>query len=308
MTGRTAFSLVQLEYFVATAEARTISEAAEHMHTTQSALSSAIIRLEHHLGCQLFVRHHAKGVTLTPAGRLLLADARAVLRQTEDLVGDSRRLQENIGGSLDVGCFVTLMPFLIPPVLRALRERHPDLSVRVREADTAPLFAELREGLCELALSYDIGLTEDLDFDPLVTLRPYALVSADDPLADAGSASLAELAKRPLVLLDLPEPGDFVRNLLRDELANIPDIVRTTSFEGMRALVAGGMGFTILNQRVATPVTYDGGEVRALEIEDDVPMIRVGIVTVRSLRPTRRAQTFVAQCRELITPGASAAG
>ncbi|WP_158881696.1 LysR substrate-binding domain-containing protein [Amycolatopsis anabasis] len=298
--GRTGFSLVQLEYFVATAEARTISEAAERLHTTQSALSSAIIRLERHLGCQLFVRHHAKGVTLTPAGRQLLADARAVLRQAEDLVGDSRRLQDEIGGTLEVGCFITLVPFLIPPVLRALRERHPDLAVRVHEADTGPLVTDLREGVCELALSYDIGLTDDLRFEPLVELRPYALVAADDPLAGAGAASIAELAKRPLVLLDLPEPGDFVRAILRDVLPGIPDVVRTTSFEGMRALVAAGMGFTILNQRVATPVTYDGGEVRALEIADDIPSIRVGLVTAKSLRPTRRARTFAAQCRALL--------
>jgi DNA-binding transcriptional LysR family regulator len=299
VNGRAAFSLVQLEYFVATAEVGTISEAADRMHTTQSALSSAIIRLERHLGCQLFVRHHAKGVTLTSAGRQLLADARSVLRQAEDLVGDSRRLQEGIGGTLEVGCFVTLVPFLIPPVLRSLRELHPDLSVRVHEADTAPLFSDLREGICELALSYDIGLTEDLEFDPIVELRPYALVPVDDPLADEGSASIAELAKRPLVLLDLPEPGDFVRNLLRDVLPGIPDIVRTTSFEGMRALVAGGMGFTILNQRVATSTTYDGGEVRSLEITDDIPTIRVGVVTVRNLRQTRRAQTFIDRCRVL---------
>ncbi|GAB3480975.1 LysR family transcriptional regulator [Amycolatopsis cihanbeyliensis] len=299
MTGRPAFSLVQLEYFVAAAEAGTMSLAAERLHTTQSALSSAIIRLERQLGCQLFVRHHARGISLTSAGRPLLASARAVLRQVDDLVGDSRTLQDEISGTLDVGCFVTLVPFLIPPALRRLREQHPELTVRVQEADTHQLFDSLREGLSELVLSYDIGLGDDLEFEPLAELRPYALVAADDPLAGAESATLADLARRPLVLLDLVEPGLFVRNLLSEVLPSIPSIVPTTSFEGMRALVAAGMGFTILNQRVATPITYDGGEVHPLEIEDDIPSIRIGVVTARASRPTRRAQTLVETLRQL---------
>ncbi|MEO8328444.1 MAG: LysR family transcriptional regulator, partial [Candidatus Nanopelagicales bacterium] len=74
------FTLRQLEYFVAVAEAGTITAAAEQIHLSQSAMSTALADLERVFGVQLLVRHHSRGVTLTPSGEDLLVTARELLR------------------------------------------------------------------------------------------------------------------------------------------------------------------------------------------------------------------------------------
>ena len=79
------FTLRQLEYFVAAGEAGSITEAARRTHGSQPTVSSAVARLEKALGVELFVRHHAHGVTLTPAGTRFLGEARALLRQAVEL-------------------------------------------------------------------------------------------------------------------------------------------------------------------------------------------------------------------------------
>lgn len=86
MSDGLGFSLAQLRYFVVSAEVGNISEAAERLCASQSTVSSAVMRLERQLGVQLLLRHHARGVTLTPSGRHLLREAR-------DLLGRARNLK-----------------------------------------------------------------------------------------------------------------------------------------------------------------------------------------------------------------------
>lgn len=85
MSDRLGFSLTQLRYFVVSAELGNISEAAERLCASQSTVSSAVMKLERQLGVQLLLRHHARGVTLTPSGRHLLREARALLGQARNL-------------------------------------------------------------------------------------------------------------------------------------------------------------------------------------------------------------------------------
>lgn len=77
------FSFRKLEYFVAAGETGSITLASERIHISQSAVSTAITQLERELGVQLFVRLHAQGLSLTPAGRKLLRDAKNLLAQAE---------------------------------------------------------------------------------------------------------------------------------------------------------------------------------------------------------------------------------
>ncbi|MFC6518521.1 LysR family transcriptional regulator [Undibacterium arcticum] len=79
------FSLRQIRYFLATAETLSITEAAHRLHISQPSVSTTISALEEMFGTQLFIRHHAQGMSLTPAGRLLASEARALLKQSEEL-------------------------------------------------------------------------------------------------------------------------------------------------------------------------------------------------------------------------------
>ncbi|WP_031464923.1 LysR family transcriptional regulator [Sciscionella sediminilitoris] len=281
------FTLAQLQYFVAVAETGTMTDAAHRVSTTQPALSTAMSRLERQLGCQLFVRHHAKGVSVTAAGQELLVLARGVLRQAEELAVSSRQLQTGLSGTLRVGCFPTLMPAFLPPVLHALRAEHPELTVAVHEADTADLMTALREGGVEVAVAYGLGIGEQVEFRPVTRQRPYVLVPEDDPVARQKKVRLGKLAARPLVLLDLPEPRSFVEQALHLVIDKVPDVLRTTSQDGVRALVAAGLGFSIMNQRSA-----DTTGVCAVEIEDRLDPVAIGLATPSGVTQTRRARVF----------------
>jgi DNA-binding transcriptional LysR family regulator len=101
-----------------------------------------------------------------------------------------------------------------------------------------------------------------------------------------------------MVLLDVPHIRDYVATIAR-RAGVAPHVrFRTRSPELVRALVAAGQGFAILNQRPATDTTYDGGRVVALELTDDLPPLPLILAQARGIRPTRRAAAFAAVCRE----------
>lgn len=303
MTAHVGFSLAQLQYFIAAAEAGNISTAAERLHVSQSAMSSAIIRLEQHLGCDLFLRKHARGITLTANGQRLLGESRALLRHAQDFEQTSHTLQYGVVGEIAVGCFVTLAPFYIPSVLRTMRQRHPALSVHVHEGSGDAVVEMLRSGAIEAGLVYGLDLPDNLRFERIAEHRPYALVDGKHPLARHDAATLSELARNAMVLLDLPQTREFIMNMLATAGVQPPSIVPTTSFETMRGLVAAGEGFTILNQRVATAHTYDGRRVSSVELLDDVETAPVGVASVEGSRLSRRARSFIETC-QLATPPA----
>lgn len=296
MSTRPRFTLAQLQYFVAAADTGNISAAAAGLHTSQSGMSTAIQRLERDLGCALFVRHHARGITLTPDGRQLLDRARGLLRDAGELQDLGRQLHSSAAGPLAAGVFVTLAPFFVPRVLPALRTAHPDLHVAVLEADQTSLQAALRAGSCDIALSYGLDVAEDMHFTQVARSRPYALVSPRHPVVGRNRVTLAELAARPMALLDLPELSRLMLGMFTDAGVPLPETARTTSFETLRALVAAGDGFAIVNRRPRPPDATDGTGLRTVEVVD-APAVPLGLLHPASVRPNRRMQAFADECR-----------
>lgn len=295
MRPRPRFTLAQLQYFVAAAEAGNISAAAARLHTSQSGMSTAIQRLERDLGCDLFIRNPARGITLTPGGHQLLPRARALLHQATELQQAGEDLQAGLTGPLSAGFFVTLAPFYVPQILPRLRAAHPGMTLEVLEADGATLQAALRMGDCEIALTYGLDIDEDMCFEPVAQIRPYALVSAQHPVAGRRSAWLRELATAPMVMLDLTETSRFMLGMLQRAGVEPPEILRTTNFETMRGLVAAGSGFAILNQRPRFPASQEG-QLQAVAITD-AKEVTIGLLSVAGVRPNRRMQVFTEECR-----------
>ena len=108
------FTLRQLEYFVATCDAGSVTEAALRIPVAQSSVSAAIAQLEAALDVQLLIRHHAQGVSPTPAGRKLLERARELLRDADGFERFAAELTEELTGTLQLGCLVTLAPLVAP--------------------------------------------------------------------------------------------------------------------------------------------------------------------------------------------------
>ncbi|MFC5186914.1 LysR family transcriptional regulator [Actinomadura harenae] len=182
-----------LRYFVAVAEELHFGRAAARLHMSQPPLSRAIKRLETHLGATLLHRSPT-GVTLTPAGTVLLNEARDLLDRA-DLI-PARVAAEAGAASLTIGLLGDGTDLGAVRLADSYRERHPGVEVRVREADLTDPTCGLRAGLVDVALTRapfdETGLAvRELRADPVG-----AVLRADDPLADRAHLELADLAGR----------------------------------------------------------------------------------------------------------------
>ncbi|MGO2658154.1 LysR family transcriptional regulator [Mycetocola reblochoni] len=294
--GRNDISLTQLRYFVAAAENASMTWAADELFVAQSAVSTAISNLEASVGVQLLIRRRAKGLQLTAAGADFLARARGILSSVDDAVSVLR--PENTAGRISIGCFRTLAPFYLPPIISALADEHPELQVDVAEMSADMVGPALAEQSIELALSYDLGLGPEVEQEVLAEVPLYAAVSVDHPLAAREEVSLAELAEEPMVLLDMPVSRDYFLQWF--SRAGVRPLVRYrfASFEAVRAMVASGHGFTLLNQQPKVASTYSGAQLHRLRLRDAIPPLRLVLASQRRTEePTSKAKLFAEQCR-----------
>ena len=295
------FTLRQLSCFVAACEGGGIGAAAGRLHLAQATVSAAIADLERTLGVQLLVRGRRRAATPSPAGRELLAKAGDVLAAAARLDERSAALRGEVSGELPVGCLVTLAPAVAPAVCRAFERRWPRATVTLVPAHQAELLARLGDGTIAVAITYDLGLNAGVDFAPLAAAPPYALVPADHRLAAEDSASLADLAGDPFLLLDLPLSRNYFLGLYR--AAGIEPAVarRVADPELVRSLVAWGYGYTLANARPEPLRAVDGTPIRVLPLEGGPAPPRVGLARRAGLVPTRTAAAFADTCSDVLT-------
>jgi DNA-binding transcriptional LysR family regulator len=301
-------TLRQLEYFVAAAETGSVTAATNRVYLSQSAISSALAELEETLGVQLFIRH-ARGLTVTPIGRQILLEARQLLASVDDLHDSARDLSGSFSGKLAVGCYSTLASLLLPQVIDAFLTAHPAVDLDFVTGSHTELLAKLRDGSCDVALLYDYDFATDLlpaDLTKVVlrSIPPHAVLPEDHPLAKRASVPLTALVDEPMILFDLPPGGEYFKSLfeMRSMTPNIR--FRTTEFELVRALVARGMGYSILTQHTAIDVSYENRRFVTRLIEDAPRGLNVVAAHLSGVRLTRRASAFIEQCEQsLMTPG-----
>jgi DNA-binding transcriptional LysR family regulator len=284
-------SLRVLRYVVAAADCGTVTEAARRLQISQPSISSAIAELEGATGVQLFVRQHARGINLTPAGERIVNEARLLLKHAHDFMQSAQEFGGTLAGDIAVGSFLTLAVRFMPALLARFAQLHPRIDVTLHEGDQAQLMTMLSSGRIEIALAYDYALTDEVDAQPLAELPPFVIVSAKHRLARRKHVSLRELAKEPFVLLDLPYSRDYFLGLFRAVGIEPRVVFRTRSQELIRGLVAHGHGYGIQNAISATTTAYDGAEIAVLAIDEKLPPTRVMSLRLKqhALRPAVEA-------------------
>jgi DNA-binding transcriptional LysR family regulator len=120
------FTLKQLSYFVAAGESGSILKAAENIHVSQPSISNAIAHLESVFQLQLFIRHHAQGMSLTTAGSQIMEQAKRLLRDADELNGFAGKLSDQVFGSINSGCFIPLAPIVTPELCHDFMQAHSD--------------------------------------------------------------------------------------------------------------------------------------------------------------------------------------
>ncbi|MBT9333249.1 LysR family transcriptional regulator [Paracidobacterium acidisoli] len=295
------YTLQQLRYLVAVAEHGSVSAAARSLYVSQPGVSAAVSYLEGIFGIQCFVRHHAKGVSLTVAGQSLVAAARDVLIQAEELHHRANELNHTVRGKISLGCFPTLSPFFLPRILETLRAAYPDINLQIHDGDTESLLRWLRDGTIEAALMYDPSCDSALyATHRLTSLRSYALLPGSHPLASQSAVSADDLVSEPLILLNYAPITDYQLAVFR-ETEKEPNIRHEVSnFELVRGLVAAGKGYAILNLRPALDHTYDGRTVKCLPITGETQSASVILASMHSLKPSGKTTALIDTCNSVM--------
>lgn len=289
------FTLKQMQYFILVAEHGSVTKAAARANVSQPSVSAALSQLEQTFATRLFVRHHARGLTMTPAGRQLAAQTKRFLAQADNLEHFAGSLTTGLGGRLDIACLLTLAPLVLPSVISTLKLDYPGVKLKCRELDIRGILSGLRDGEYELAVTYDLNLEEDIEFTPVGTFPPYAIFPPEHPLAGKGEVRLADLHGQPMVLLDLPRTRDYFRSVFSQHGVEPEIVYRTRSPTMVMGLVAGGLGFSLLNARPKTQQALGGGTYKIAELTDELPPLTMGIAELKSHNRSRAAETFMAE-------------
>jgi LysR family hydrogen peroxide-inducible transcriptional activator len=271
-------NLRDLRYLVALADHRHFGRAAEASFVSQPTLSTQIRKLEEELGVELFERT-PRHVMLTEVGSRIVERARVVLRESDHIRDIARRTQDPESGSLRIGLFPTLGPYLLPHVVPRVRERFPRMEMLLFEEKTEDVLHGLRDGHLDVGLLalpvHDDQLHEEFLFE-----EPFVLaVPSEHPLAGhRGPVSSNVIEGQSLLLL---QEGHCLRDQALEvcRLAGAAERTgfRATSLETLRQMVAAGVGITLLPMLAVRPPVAEPESVELIAFTDPPPSRKIAM-------------------------------
>jgi DNA-binding transcriptional LysR family regulator len=292
--------LRHLRYFVAVAEELNFTRAAERLGISQPPLSLQIRQLEKELGTPLFLRR-ARSVELTDAGRLLLEEARVILKQVETAKSGVRRRGPGETARIVVGSAgATYFHPVIPEIILEYGMRYPDIILAPQASNTSLLVARLRAGQVDIALIRPpIDDVEGLTIVPLINEDTVAILPNGHRLSKFASVPLAALAKEVFVLYPRAlNPGNYDAVLAACRRAGFNPTLgqEAPQIVSVIPLVAAGFGVSIVPRSTARILP---DEVCYRPIEADAPRAEISLALCRR-GSSRAVQNFVAVARRVI--------
>lgn len=296
------FTLRQLAYLIVAADEGAIVGAAAKLHVSASAISDAITQLERTVGSRLCVRRRAHGLTLTSTGTVFVSQARPLLADAGELTIALRATDGELVGPITIGCYPTLAPTILPPLLQEFGERHPRVDLHILEATHDRLEGRIESGEVDVAFVYDTLVPGRPRKERLFELPPHVLVAGDDPLALHPVVRLEEVVDRDLILLDAPPSSQHTLSLF--DAHNLTPRIRhrTQSYEAVRTLVGRGLGYSILVQRPSNRASYEGYPVAMKEISPAVPPVGIDVIWAAHGTPPTRVNALIDFARSIRWP------
>jgi DNA-binding transcriptional LysR family regulator len=300
-----------LEYFLVCCRTGSFTAAAREVHIVQSAMSSAIARLEHELGVSLFDRA-VTPVAVTEHGRALQSGARRVLAAVQATRDEVAAVSGRVSGPVILGCTLHTGPLDLAAVLAGLRDRHPGVIVQLRQSITgsAGNLAAVAAGAMDIALTADPGepgaspAPRGVRLSPLVS-EPLVFVGPEGhPLGRRSSVTAADLAAENV--LRFP-PGWGIRAAVDAVLGASPTAVEIADYALMLTLIRAGFGTTLLPASAIA-----GGHPGLLTVPADDPRLawHLSAAISASRQPTAATTALLTALTEAaaILPGLARAG
>lgn len=273
--------LRQLTTLIAIADHGSFSAAARSLFTVQSNVSGHIARLERELGVTLVDRTTGR---MTEHGARVLERARRIMHELEDIVSDIRSREHDVAGDVRIGVIGTVARWVMPPLLAAVADRHPNVHTIVSEGSSSALVPNVVSGLLNGAIVHLPVDDPDLAVVPFFDEELLLMAPCDHELAAAGRVSIGDLHRLPLLL---PPGGAALRRIL-DRAASEHGVTLTpqTEVDGVRLLASlarDGHGAAIVP---ATALRAEASSSVVMIPVDGLPRRRVAWVRRRRPNPT----------------------
>ncbi len=290
-------NLRDLSYLVAVGEYGHFGQAADACFVSQPTLSTQIKKLETELGVELIERS-TRSARLTDVGKKVVEHAKAMLAEAETIRNVTRQAQDPESGSLRLGLFPTLAPYLLPHIIPALHARFPKMEFLLVEEKTEVLLGQLASGALDAAFLAQpvthVSFVEDHLFNEKFVL---AVPGTHPMAANSSPVRVADLASEPVLLL---EEG----HCLRDHALSVCQMAgaseragfRATSLETLRQMVAANVGITLLPELAVREPVPEQHNVVIREFAAPAPTRDIGLFW----RPTSVYRDVLPQVSEVV--------
>jgi DNA-binding transcriptional LysR family regulator len=292
----------QLAFLVHLDEERRLARAAAAAGLTQPAASKLLRQIEETLDVKLFERH-ARGVTPTRYGEILVRHARSALSEIGLAREELAALKAGRTGSAAVGTVIEPGANLVPAAIAALKQRDPRTLIRVEVDASRQLVQRLLQGHLDVVVArlLDAESAEELVYEPLALDEPHAVIAgARHPLAAHAHLRLEDLIEQPWIV---PPPGSLVREklaamFLQQGLPQPRDLIETASLPMITALLEQGRMVVALPQ-VAVASCCEAGILKVLMTDLPVDIGGFGLITRRERELSPGARLLLATLREI---------
>jgi DNA-binding transcriptional LysR family regulator len=296
-----AFTLRQLQFFVAAAEAGSVSGAARALSISQSSVTEAILSLEGDLGVSLFDRQ-ARGLLITQRGTAFLRHARKILADVATARSAFQSEAEAATGRLSLGVTSLVAGYVLSDILARYRRAFPQIELNVVEDNGDYLQHLLIGGELDVAVLLTSSVKDRLALNvETLLVSPYRLwLPLGHPLAQQETITLEELAGQPLIQLMVDEIEGETRRLTAAMPVKPEMAFRTRSVEAVRSLVATGAGLAILPSLVYRPWSLEGDRIETRDVSGDLPSVQVGLAWRKGAPLAAPAFNFVRSTQSAI--------
>lgn len=285
--------IAQLKTLIHVAELGSLSKAADRLHIAQPALSRQIRLLEKELGIYLFERH-GRGMVITEVGRDVLDHAIRIMAEMDFIRATASGTGASYKGMVRIGTTPTVAEIVTVPLVRKIKQTHPELAVRFSSVFSGHLLDLLQRGELDLTMSYDPKPLKSLRIVPVMLESLLMVSSGRNKLRLNKRVPFVRLAEEELVM---PSPRHGLRTLL-DNCAHQAGIqlrasVEADAFGAMIDLVRNGLGSTVLP---LAPIyaLVKAGDLCAAPLVDPTPTRKL-VVAFPLDRPITPAARFVGQ-------------
>ena len=278
----------QIIAFTTIARTRSFAEAAVQLHLSQPTLSIAIKNLEENLGGKLLART-TRAVSLTPEGKAFYPVARRLLADWEQSLQDVRNHFQLRRGKLDLAAMPTYTINLLPKILADFHQQHPSINVTIHDVIAENVVDMVREGRCELGVTFEPSDAPELIFEPLFIDRFMAILPANHKLLSKQSLEWVDILEYPHISLQHPAGTRLLidRALASEKLVLKPDF-ESHQLISIGQMVNAGLSLSVVPSTSRAQMEQMGLQCRPISCPEITH--QVGIVTHRKQALSSAAQ------------------